>query len=324
MAPPRAAMQPTKPSPSPSSSGFSSTSSEEEEKPQAQASFLSPPGKKPLTAAAPPPLPPSSLRSGSDEEDEEEEEDGDGDGVEYEPPPRPQKAARPTLSESESESDSDAVVPPPAGGRKMEEPEVKEEEEEGGAVSGRSGKRPFQRVWKQEDEIALLKGMAEFQAENGGADPSSAVDAFQDLLRRRSMRLEFSRSQLADKMRRLRRKYEVNLLRGKKGSGPSFSRAHDIAAFELSKTIWPGKERASNAAEPCYLMLREGVAMVAREWGEGSPAGKWMWSALQCLKPATARALEERWRRHFIAGMKLRLERYDLTKELLGAIVGQP
>ncbi|CAA6671911.1 unnamed protein product [Spirodela intermedia] len=298
MAPPRAAMQPTKPSPSPSSSGFSSTSSEEEEKPQAQASFLSPPGKKPLTAAAPPPLPPSSLRSGSDEEDEEEEEDGDGDGVEYEPPPRPQKAARPTLSESESESDSDAVVPPPAGGRKMEEPEVKEEEEEGGA-----------RVWKQEDEIALLKGMAEFQAENGGADPSSAVDAFQDLLRRRSMRLEFSRSQLADKMRRLRRKYEVNLLRGKKGSGPSFSRAHDIAAFELSKTIWPGRRGRATRLSP---------------WGEGSPAGKWMWSALQCLKPATARALEERWRRHFIAGMKLRLERYDLTKELLGAIVGQP
>uniref|UniRef100_A0A0E0LNT4 Glabrous enhancer-binding protein-like DBD domain-containing protein n=1 Tax=Oryza punctata TaxID=4537 RepID=A0A0E0LNT4_ORYPU len=112
-----------------------------------------------------------------------------------------------------------------------------------GSSSGGGGgeRRPlFQRLWTEEDEIVILRGFAEFTAARGTAFASHQYDTdpfYEDM--RGRLQLGFSKSQLVEKLRRLKRKYRncVSRLRGS-GNAFSFRSPHEQAIFEIARNIW--------------------------------------------------------------------------------------
>lgn len=363
--------------PSAAAADSSSSSGEDEEEDGSDENSDSPSGKPPppgepsATAAAKAPPSESESESGSDSSDSEAPAPAPPP-----PPRRPSRGADPSIKPIASKPmDGGAAKPKRAAAAAAAASEVKltpekrkrpaaadAGEDPSPAAAAASGKKLFQRVWTAEDEIAVLEGMVAFQAKHGGAgDPAAAVDAFYESIPR-PLRVKFSKTQLSDKMRRLRKKYETNLRRSKKkGADPAFAKSHEQASFQLSKKIWapkrpaappaPSDEREEEDEEgeeedgPAFAAsaagngaaapprpewggpgdrarrnLREAINLLQKDPGNVLPAGS-MTRALELLKPATAKAMDERWGRHFLAGAKLMLERTELTKDLLKCLV---
>ncbi|MFQ6620926.1 hypothetical protein Gotur_001555 [Gossypium turneri] len=107
-------------------------------------------------------------------------------------------------------------------------------------------KQLFQRLFSEDDEIALLKGMLDYSAKKG-ADPCADMNAFYNFVKK-SIHTDVTKAQMMDKIRRLKKKFENNAGKGKKGEDRTFSKAHEQNAFELSKLIW-GKEGISGKVE---------------------------------------------------------------------------
>lgn len=106
---------------------------------------------------------------------------------------------------------------------------------------GEDGKKQmFQRLWSEDDEIAILKGMIEYTSKKG-VDPWNDMNLFHDFIKK-SLHVDVSKTQLQDKVRRLKKKYETNASKAKKGEDRPFSKPHDKKSFELSKKIWGGGE----------------------------------------------------------------------------------
>jgi len=106
---------------------------------------------------------------------------------------------------------------------------VAEEEKKSGGVA-------VNRLWSEDDEVLLLKGMIEFQSKKG-IDPSSDSSEFHEYIKK-LLSVEVSKNQLMDKVRRLKKKFENNAGKGEKGEDPVFSKPHEHKCFGLSKKIW--------------------------------------------------------------------------------------
>ena len=73
------------------------------------------------------------------------------------------------------------------------------------------------------------------------------MNAFYNFVKK-SIHTDVTKAQMMDKIRRLKKKFENNAGKGKKGEDRTFSKAHEQNAFELSKMIW-GKEGISGKVE---------------------------------------------------------------------------
>ncbi|XP_004243436.1 STOREKEEPER protein [Solanum lycopersicum] len=109
-------------------------------------------------------------------------------------------------------------------GRKK--PKVAEEEEKKSAATPRS-------LWSDDDQLALLKGILEYKTVKG-MEPSADMSAFHEFIRGK-LQAEVSKSQISDKVRRLRKKFLTNV---KDGEEPVFTKSQDFLVFEHSKRIW--------------------------------------------------------------------------------------
>ncbi|CAI8591285.1 unnamed protein product [Vicia faba] len=94
-------------------------------------------------------------------------------------------------------------------------------------MTGEDSKKMYQRVFTEEDEIAILKGLAEFISKTG-KDPMKDPVGFHSFVRK-SIHGDATSEQLKRKVRGLKMKFK---------SGASFTREHDKKAFELSKKVW--------------------------------------------------------------------------------------
>jgi hypothetical protein len=98
--------------------------------------------------------------------------------------------------------------------------------------SGTAERRPlFQRLWTDEDEIVILRAFAEFTAQRGTSFASHQYDTtpfYEDM--RRRLNTGFTKNQLVEKIRRLKRKYRncVERLRVA-GAGFTFRSPHEQA-----------------------------------------------------------------------------------------------
>ncbi|XP_010275842.1 PREDICTED: STOREKEEPER protein-like [Nelumbo nucifera] len=102
-------------------------------------------------------------------------------------------------------------------------------------------KQLFQRLWSEDDEIIILKGIMDYSKK--GTDPWTDMAGFHEFIKK-SLHVDVNKNQLADKIRRLRKKYKTNVGRGKGGQDPLFSKSHESKAFELSKKIWGFEDNA--------------------------------------------------------------------------------
>lgn len=115
---------------------------------------------------------------------------------------------------------------------------VTEDEEVGGGkkVADDQKKQLFQRLWSEEDEIVILKGIQDY-VEKKGADPVNDMNSFHDFIKK-SLHIDVTRTQLQDKVRRLKKKFVNNASKEKPGKDRTFSKVHEQKTFDLSKKIW--------------------------------------------------------------------------------------
>lgn len=119
---------------------------------------------------------------------------------------------------------------------------------ENGSVQkpGEESKKPmFHRIWGDSDEVALLQGMIDFR-DKKGMDPCANTNTFHHYVKK-SLGQEFTASQLANKIRVLKKKYSNNEGKGKDGEDRTFSKPHEQKVFDLSKKIW-GVNKSNDAS----------------------------------------------------------------------------
>ncbi|KAA8526470.1 hypothetical protein F0562_008327 [Nyssa sinensis] len=216
-------------------------------------------------------------------------------------------------------------------------------EEEDGAIEEK--KSAINRLWSEDDEIAILKGMIDFKSKKG-ADPYADMGAFHDFLKK-SLHVDVSKNQLTDKIRRLKKKYQNN---AEKGEDPVFSKPHEHKSFELSKMIWGGGARKSSkvnnsAASPSpkevaqelalqetpkaskgdingseeefcsmYHRLNESLQSEKGSFLSLPESGRnFMMERLSLIGSAKAKELEEQWNNLRIDEIELYLKRLSLT-----------
>ncbi|TVU37613.1 hypothetical protein EJB05_10938, partial [Eragrostis curvula] len=153
----------------------------------------------------------------------------------------------------------------------------------GPVTSGNGGERRplFQRLWTEEDEIVILRGFAEFTAARGTAFASHQYDTdpfYEDM--RRRLQLDFSKSQLVEKLRRLKRKYRncVSRLRDS-GDAFSFRSPHEQAIFEIARNIWRpankhGRDPAADSDDEEAVGAASAAAVAAPVPANTSPNGE--------------------------------------------------
>lgn len=124
----------------------------------------------------------------------------------------------------------------------------------------------FQRLWSEDDEIAILKGMTDYRSKKK-ADPVAHLSAFHEFIKK-SLHVDVSKAQLQDKIRRLKKKYENNAGKEKKGKERTFSKPHEQKAYELSQKIW-GNEKSDKV--PVEVAKEENVTASK---GQNNSGGK--------------------------------------------------
>ncbi|KAK8706389.1 hypothetical protein V6N13_049958 [Hibiscus sabdariffa] len=255
------------------------------------------------------------------------------------PPSSPLKAAsakRPSVSEQEqTEELKRSKNKAGEEGSGSADVAVVEEEEKTGEDEK---KQLFQRLFSDEDEIAVLKGLLDFLAKKG-VDPFADPNAFHDFVKD-SIHTDVSKAQLMYKVRRLRKKFENNARRSKDGEARTFSKPHEQQIFELSKTIWGkagiiGKIDSSPAkslkAEPVasadekvddgepmevdVKLSKTSGSLFDKKSGVGSLKDGVLKQGLDMAGEEKRAAFEWKWRKLQIAELELYLERNELVME---------
>ncbi|EOA28832.1 hypothetical protein CARUB_v10025071mg [Capsella rubella] len=98
----------------------------------------------------------------------------------------------------------------------------------------------FARIFSEEDEVVLLKGIIDFTGKNG--NPTENMDVFYEYVKK-SISFNVTKDQLVTKVRNLKRKFDEKILKSlDKGITEEdqivFSKAFDKRCFDLSRKIW--------------------------------------------------------------------------------------
>ncbi|XWS47556.1 hypothetical protein CRYUN_Cryun14cG0162300 [Craigia yunnanensis] len=91
----------------------------------------------------------------------------------------------------------------------------------------------FHRIWTEPDEISFLQGLLQSHSLSFPKDLPIFYSNFSN-----SISQPYNKSQLSEKLRRLRKKFRVISSRLARGLNPSTLSAHDQALFDLSKRLW--------------------------------------------------------------------------------------
>ncbi|KAF5929923.1 hypothetical protein HYC85_000084 [Camellia sinensis] len=76
----------------------------------------------------------------------------------------------------------------------------------------------FQRLWSVDDEIVILQGIMDYTTTKG-VDPSTYMNVF-FLFIKDSIHVNDTKTQLSDKVRKLKNKYKTNAIKAKLPSNP--------------------------------------------------------------------------------------------------------
>ncbi|WCJ34900.1 DNA-binding storekeeper protein-related transcriptional regulator [Euphorbia peplus] len=216
---------------------------------------------------------------------------------------------------------------------------TKDLESNGASEKGEDTKKLlFQRLWSEDDEVALLKGIMDF-IEKKGIDPAKDMNAFYDYIKN-SLHFDVALSQLKDKVWRLKKKFENHTSKGAKGEDKKFSKPHDQNLFDLSKKIWGsggicGKSKSLAPPKNDSVIRVEGEkankmetevenhvgTKVAVELDRGVGVGLSSMEdyvikrGLDMVDEVKKSEMEEKWRKLHVAELELFLKRNQLISE---------
>ncbi|OIT00167.1 PREDICTED: STOREKEEPER protein-like [Nicotiana attenuata] len=221
-------------------SGEEESDEEEEEEPK-----TAPPLEKKPTSQKPLQTPQNKLQSSSSESGTEDGSGSDSDSESGQSQPSPSASdftVKPSIPAAKSPSKPLSKRPQETQqqqaqkekhSRPNKKPKISEEDSKVSEEKKSAATTPS-RLWSDEDQLAILKGMAEFKAQKGSEPNATDMSAFHDFIKGK-LQVEVSKSQVTDKLRRLKKKFVTNM---KIGEEPVFSKPHDYLMFEFSKKIW--------------------------------------------------------------------------------------
>ncbi|KAI3876977.1 hypothetical protein MKX03_024562 [Papaver bracteatum] len=208
--------------------------------------------------------------SDDSEEEEEEEESGDDDEETEKskfcvvPNPKPKsKDAEEEEEDSDDDSESDEQIPiqkveevkkpeqtsippakrPVAKGQVEAEKSSKRRKKNNDGNAGEEPEKKTARVWTEEGEIVLLKGMIDYMKQ--GKNPNSDSNGFYEFIKG-SINVDVSKEQLSSKIRHAKGRYRQNEAKEKNGEVLTFTKSHFKKCYELSKSIWGAEINQEN------------------------------------------------------------------------------
>lgn len=112
----------------------------------------------------------------------------------------------------------------------------------------KSGKKKFERIWSEEDEITILKGLADFPSKTTTKNEINIIKFYKR--KKKSLQLKATYTQVKNKVRKLGQKYKINEKKLKNGVNRKFifSKPHDRILFNLSMKVW-GNPNDKNVLE---------------------------------------------------------------------------
>ncbi|VAH59591.1 hypothetical protein VPH35_043944 [Triticum aestivum] len=173
-------------------------------------------------------------RSRSSSSADQDEEGTDSDASNDSPPPAAQQAPPPPFPDSSAPPPPAPAFTDPAGAGAAPPPPPQ------GASAAEDSRRLFQRLWTDEEELLILRGFLEFTSRRGTAFASHQYDTgpFYEEIRRK-LSFDFSKNQLIEKLRRLKKKYRVCATRvAAQGAAFAFKSAHEGAIYDVARHIW--------------------------------------------------------------------------------------
>ncbi|KAK8502781.1 hypothetical protein V6N13_046754 [Hibiscus sabdariffa] len=135
--------------------------------------------------------------------------------------PKPNKSA-PKPKHTANESSSKRKRPSPSGSN-------------GGAGAVKTAVTV--RRWSEAEEITILNGLIEYRSKEGADSVKESSSGFHDFIKKR-FQTDVSKTQLNEKIRRLKNKYKSKAEKGQNGNDPDLPNRHDRKCFQLSKKIW--------------------------------------------------------------------------------------
>ncbi|KAL5229180.1 hypothetical protein ABZP36_017445 [Zizania latifolia] len=136
---------------------------------------------------------------------------------------------------------SDASVPPPAPAASEQTGADAIPQALPAGAGTEDSRRLFQRLWTDEEELLILRGFLDFTTRRGTTFASHQYDtgSFYEEIRRQ-LSFDFSKNQLIEKLRRLKKKYRVCASRmTAQGGAFAFKSAHEGGIYDLARHIWP-------------------------------------------------------------------------------------
>jgi Protein of unknown function, DUF573 len=122
-----------------------------------------------------------------------------------------------------------------------------------------ASRRLFQRLWTDEEEVRILQGFLEFTQRRGTTFASHQYDTgpfYEEI--RQQLHLDFSKNQLIEKLRRLKKKYRNCAARMRsKGAAFSFRNPHEQNIYDIARHIWrpANKRQAQGLADASHVDL---------------------------------------------------------------------
>ncbi|KAG2635372.1 STOREKEEPER protein-like [Panicum virgatum] len=129
-------------------------------------------------------------------------------------------------------------------------------------------KRPS-RLWSLADELVILRGLATYRARRGFLPGSMHDIAKLQGHIQSELSVQVTPTQVSDKVRRLKQKYNLLASRAKNGRDPDFPTPHDRSVYELGKRVWgPTNNAAGDGYEIVGVGGGGGESEEEREIGE--------------------------------------------------------
>uniref|UniRef100_A0A0E0M1X0 Glabrous enhancer-binding protein-like DBD domain-containing protein n=1 Tax=Oryza punctata TaxID=4537 RepID=A0A0E0M1X0_ORYPU len=148
------------------------------------------------------------------------------------PPSRPSRAEAAAIKPISSRP----MDPPPRRSAGGSEPRAKRPRSAAVASSAEHSKRPS-RVWSQADELIILRGLITYRGKRGMLPGSTQDIGKLHSYIRSQLSGKVSITQLSDKVRRLKQKYQLLATRAKTGR-EEFPTPHDHNIYQLAKKVW--------------------------------------------------------------------------------------
>ncbi|CAA3016287.1 GLABROUS1 enhancer-binding -like [Olea europaea subsp. europaea] len=182
---------------------------------------------------------------------------------------QPSTQVKSTGAKRPAEEEKEADAKENKRSKKKPPPDVETSGKPASTSNDDSKKQLFQRLWSEDDEIVVLKGMIDYASQKK-SDPVADLNDFHDFIRE-NLHVDATRTQLQDKIRRLKKNENDNGSEGEKAVGSP--KANDTATRKIPNKGVTNVENSNFKEVKSLDIASADVKMMIRSFGGGSNNG---------------------------------------------------